>query len=123
MGVLTESMTRLRDEILDLRNNRQTFRAELEQSTKAAQFRVSALRKAFASDLAGAHGAWFGYTARGDQITGADRPARLAGVASGAHGVALKAPPEHHGETRIPAATAAAMPFTGKPLSKKRGKR
>ena len=44
MGALTESMTRLRDEILELRHNRQTLRTELERSTKAAaasSFRVS----------------------------------------------------------------------------------
>ena len=60
MGVLTESMTRLRDEIVEWRRNRQTLRTELEQSTKAAQVRVSGLRTAIAGDLAGARRAWFG---------------------------------------------------------------
>ena len=60
MGVLTESMTRLRDEIVVWRHNRQTLRTELEQSTKAAQVRVSGLRTAIASDLAGARRAWLG---------------------------------------------------------------
>lgn len=126
MGVLTESMTRLRDEILVLRHGRQTFRTELERSTKAAQFRVSALRRALASDLAGAHRAWFGSTSGGRQITGAGQPRLVAGVARGAHGVAPQPPPEHHGEPQIPAplaAPAAPAPSTGKALFKKHRKR
>jgi hypothetical protein len=129
MGVLTESMTRLRDEILVLRHNRQTFRTELERSTKAAQSRVSALRRALASDLAGAHRAWFGSPSGGRPSTGADRPGRVAGVARGAPGVALQPPPEHHGETRIPSAPAAPAPAAPPPpspdnaLFKKRRKR
>jgi len=115
-------MTRLRDEILVGRHNRRTFRTELERSTKAAQFRVSALRKAVASDLAGAHRAWFGSTSGGRPITGADRPGLVAGVALEAHGLALQPPPERQGETRIPAPQPAPAPSTGKPLFKKRRK-
>ena len=118
MGVLTESMTRLRDEILVWRHNRQTFRTELERSAKAAQFRVSALRTAIAGDLAGAHRAWFGSTSVGRPIS----RGRVAGVAGGTHGLALHPPPRHAGETRIPAPPAAPAPLTGKALFKKRRK-
>ena len=123
MGVLTESMTRLRDEILVLRHNRQTFRTELERSTKAAQFRVCALRRAFASDLAGAHRAWFGSPSGGRPSTGADRPGRMAGVARGAPGVTLRPSPEPHSETRIPAPPAPPVSSTDKAPFKKHRKR
>jgi hypothetical protein len=99
MGVLTESMTRLRDEIVALRHDRQTLRMELERSTKAAQFHVSALRRTIASDLAGAHRAW----------TGASR-------------VTPQPPSPHRGETRIPAHPAAAAPAPAKGLFKKHKK-
>jgi hypothetical protein len=88
MGALTESMTRLRDEILVLRHNRQTFRTELERSTKAAQFRVSALRRAIASDLAGARRAWCGLVSSSGTVAGR------------AHDAALPPPLEHPRETR-----------------------
>jgi hypothetical protein len=107
-----------------LRHNRQTFRTELERSTKAAQFRVSALRRALASDLAGAHRAWFGSPSGGRPSTVATRPGRGVGVARGAPGVALQPPPEHHGETRIPAPPATPpAPSPDKALFKKRRKR
>jgi len=51
--VLTEAMTRLRDEIVSLRRARVAWRDDLVR-------RVSALRADFASDRAGAHRAWFG---------------------------------------------------------------
>ena len=60
MGVLTESMTRLRDEIATLRRSRQRFRSELARSRISAQLGVVALRRAWASDLAGARQAWRG---------------------------------------------------------------
>jgi len=60
MGVLTESMSRLRDEIQQLRRSRQTFRAELARSTESAQAEVAALRRGIANDLAGARRAWSG---------------------------------------------------------------
>lgn len=108
MGVLTESMTRLREEILVWRHDRQTLRVELARSTKAAQFRVSALRRAIASDLAGAHRAW----------SGTVRPGRIVESAREGPG-AVQPPSEHHGEIRIPAAPA---PFTSKSPFKKRRK-
>jgi len=60
MGVLTESVARLRDEILALRHNRQSLRSDLARSTQALRERVAAMRQAAASDLAGARRAWCG---------------------------------------------------------------
>ena len=107
MGALTESMTRLRDEILVLRHNRQTFRTELERSTKAAQLRVSELRRSIAQDLAGARLAWL-RCASGD------------GQAMRAHDVIRQPSLEHRRETRIPPPLA--VPSHGKALFKKHRK-
>ena len=60
MGVLTESMARLRDEILVLRHNRLSLRSGLAESVQAIRGRVAALRLAVANDLAGARRAWRG---------------------------------------------------------------
>ncbi len=58
MSVLTESMARLRAEILAARHGREVFRQELAQATRARQIRVFDFRSAFAQDLAGARRAW-----------------------------------------------------------------
>ena len=63
MGGLTESMTRLRNEILVMRRSRLRLRMELAQSAKSVQVGVSGLRAAIASDLAGARRAWSGSAA------------------------------------------------------------
>ncbi len=110
MGALTESMTRLWDEILVLRHNRQTFRMELERSTKAAQLRVSALRRSIAKDLAGARLAWLG-CASGD-----GRATRKA------HEVILQPSLEHHHETRLTPPLDVPPPSHGKSLFKKHRK-
>ena len=60
MGVLTESMARLRDEILVLRHNRLSLRSGLAESVHAIRGRVAALRPAFANDMAGVRRAWRG---------------------------------------------------------------
>ena len=109
MGALTESMTRLRDEILELRHNRETFRAELERSTKEAQVRVSALRRVIANDLAGARRAWCG------SVPGSQATRR-------AHEVALQPAVEHRHEARIPPPLVVALPSTGKSPFKKHRK-
>ena len=110
MGALTESMTRLRDEILELRHNRQTFRADLERSIKAAQFRVSALRRAIANDLAGARRAWCGLASG---ISPATRRA---------HDLVVPPPLEHHRETRLPPPLVEPAPSHGKSPFKKHRK-
>jgi len=70
--VLTEAMTRLRDEIVSLRRARAAWRGDLVRQ-------VSALRADFASDRAGAHRAWF-YPVRSAPVRSA--PVRSAPVRS-----------------------------------------
>ena len=60
MGVLTESMARLRDEILVLRHNRLSLRSDLAESVQAIREGVAALRLALANDLAGGRRVWRG---------------------------------------------------------------
>jgi hypothetical protein len=60
IGVLTQSMARLRDEILVLRHNRLSLRSELAESVQTIRRRVAALRLTVASDMAGARRAWRG---------------------------------------------------------------
>jgi hypothetical protein len=62
MAVLTEMMTRLRDEIVSLRHVRLSFQDDLLRQTAERRARVSAMCAAFARDRAGAHRAWFGST-------------------------------------------------------------
>ena len=113
MGALTESMTRLRDEILTLRHDRQVFRAGLERSTKEAQLRVSALRRVIANDLAGARRAWDGSGIRGVQAARKPHEAVL--------------PPslpnmEHHRQTPVVPPLVVPLPSAGKSHFKKHGK-
>ena len=60
MGVLTETMMRLRKEIGAWRHKRVVLQHDLARQTKERRIRVSATRAAFALDRAGAHSAWFG---------------------------------------------------------------
>ena len=60
MGRLSKAMTRMRDEIVISRQSRLAFRGELVRQSEERRSRVAALCATFASDRAGAHGAWFG---------------------------------------------------------------
>jgi hypothetical protein len=60
MSVLTETMTRLHDEIVSADRSRKAFRGELVRQTEERRSQVSALCTGFARDLAGAHRAWLG---------------------------------------------------------------
>jgi hypothetical protein len=60
MSVLTESMTRLHNEIVSANQSRKVFRGELVRQTEERRSQVSALCTGFARDLAGAHRAWLG---------------------------------------------------------------
>jgi hypothetical protein len=76
MGVLTQTMTKLRNEIMSGRRARQTSQEEREQQTADRRSQVSTLCTAFARDRAGAQRAWLGRTTvdtRGKQ--GRRRPA------------------------------------------------
>ena len=60
MSVLTETMTRLHNEIVSANQSRKAFRGELVRQTEERRSQVSALCTGFARDLAGAHRAWLG---------------------------------------------------------------
>jgi hypothetical protein len=60
VGILTESMTQLRDEIVSARHARMALRGDLVRQTNELRTRVSALCAGFARDRAGARRAWFG---------------------------------------------------------------
>jgi len=62
MGVLTETMMRLRGEIGAWRHERVVLQRDLARQTEERRTRASALRAVFARDRAGAHRAWFGPT-------------------------------------------------------------
>jgi hypothetical protein len=62
MGVLTETMMRLRGEIGAWRHERVVLQRDLARQTEERRTRTSALRAVFARDRAGAHRAWFGPT-------------------------------------------------------------
>jgi len=62
MGVLTQTMTRLHDEIVSASRSRQALRGELIRQTQERRSQVSVLCNGFASDLAGARRAWLGRT-------------------------------------------------------------
>ena len=54
MSVLTETMTRLHEEIASANRSRKAFRGELVRQTEERRSQVSALCTGFARDLAGA---------------------------------------------------------------------
>jgi hypothetical protein len=60
MGVLTEAMMRLRDEIVSASHARSSLREALIRETGKRRAQVSALCAAFAEDRAGARRAWLG---------------------------------------------------------------
>ena len=62
MGVLTETMTRLRDEIVSSRHARAALRGDLSRRTDERRAEVLALRSRFMRDRAGASHAWLGPT-------------------------------------------------------------
>jgi len=62
MGVLTQTMTRLHEEIVSANRSRQALRGELLRQTEERRSQVTALCTGFARDLAGAHRAWLGRT-------------------------------------------------------------
>jgi len=62
MGVLTESMKRLRDGIVSSRHDRLLFQRELAREAGERCARVAEMCAGFAGDRAGARRAWFGPT-------------------------------------------------------------
>ena len=90
MGVLTQTMTKLRNEIMSAKHARQASQEEREQQTADRRSQVSALCTGFARDLAGAHRAWLGQTTA--KTTGKQRQHRPAELVS----APAKATPKRH---------------------------
>ena len=127
MGVLTVTMTGLRDAIVSSRQVRMALRGDLVRQADERRTRVSALCAAFASDRAGAHRAWFGPAPFEGRT--AERPPQR-GVAEAATAkaptkeqppVTPKAEPRRHEPARKPVAAPAAAPSMALlPRAKKR---
>ena len=116
MGVLTVTMTGLRDAIATSRQARVALLGDLVRQTGERRARVSTLCAGFARDRAGAHRAWFG-------------PLLFAGQTAERHRRAAKAPaeepppatpkaePPRHKRAHKPVAVRAAQPSPA-PLSR-----
>jgi len=78
VGVLTETMMRLRGEIGAWRHGRVALQADLVRQTDERRTRVSALCTGFARDRAGARRAWFGPTLSERQTAERQKQRRLA---------------------------------------------
>lgn len=77
MGVLTVTMTRLRDEIVSSRRARVALRGELVRQTDERRNRVSAVCAGFTRDRAGAQRAWSGPTPAERQTAAREHQRRL----------------------------------------------
>lgn len=78
MGTLTESMVRLRDEIVTLREKRSLGQAQLARVAAERRASVGAMRLAFSEDRALAHRAWFGPNAAERRSAELQKQRRLA---------------------------------------------
>jgi hypothetical protein len=92
MGVLTQTMTMLQNEIVSAKRARQASQKEREQQTADRRSQVSALCTGFARDLAGAHRAWLGRTTAEPTPTGKQSQRRPAESVS----ATAKAKPKRH---------------------------
>ena len=91
MGVLTEAMMRLRDEIVSSRHVRVALLGDLVRQTNERCAQVSALCAGFAGDRAGAHRAWFG-PVLSERQTSEKAPQRRPAQAAGIKAPAQKQP-------------------------------
>ena len=126
MGVLTVSMTGLRDAIVSSRQARVALRGDLIRQTDELRTRVSTLCAGFARDRAGAHRAWFGPVCFEGQI--AERPPQRGMAAAKVKAPVEEQPratpqaePRRHKPAHKPVAAQAAEPSTAPlPQAKKR---
>ena len=110
MGVLTVSMTGLRDAIVSSRQARVALRGDLIRQTDELRTRVSTLCAGFARDRAGAHRAWFGPVCFEAQTGESHQQAAKA--PAGEHPPpTLKAQPRRHKPAHKAAAARAPQPF------------
>ena len=127
MGVLTVTMTGLRDAIVASRQARVALRGDLVRQTDERRTRVSALCAGFASDRAGAHCAWFG-PALFEVRTAEGPPRRERAEAAKAKAPAEQQPPatpradpqRHEPAHEAVAASAARASMAPLPRAKKR---
>jgi hypothetical protein len=116
VGVLTVTMTGLRDAIVSSRQARVTLRGDLVRQTDERRIRVSTLCAGFARDRAGAHRAWFGpllfegQTAERPHQRGVVEAAKAKAPAEEQPPATPKAEPPRHKPAHKPVAARAAQP-------------
>ena len=121
MGVLTVSMTGLRDAIVSSRQARVALLGDLALQTDERRGRVSTLCAGFARDRAGAHRAWFGPLLFEGRTAEKHRPPAEARTAAQQPPPAPKGEPRTHKPAHKPVAARAAEPSTAPlPGAKKR---
>jgi len=122
VGVLTVTMTGLRDAIVSSRQARVALLGDLVRQTGERRTRVSALCAGFARDRAGAHRAWFGPLLFEGHTAGGHPPVAKA-PAEGPPPATFKAEPRTHKPAHKPAAAPAAEPSRAPlPRTKRRKK-
>jgi hypothetical protein len=124
VGVLTVTMTGLRDAIVSSRQVRMALRGDLVRQTDERRTRVSALCGGFARDRAGAHRAWFGptlfesQTAERQQRRGLVEAARAKVQAEEQPPATPKAEPRSHEPAKpVPVPVPAAAPAAPAPIA------
>ena len=123
MGVLTVTMTGLRDAIVSSRQARVALRGDLVRQTDELRTRVSTLCAGFARDRAGAHRAWFGPTFFEGRIAERHRQAARAPAEEQTAATPKTEPPRHKPAHKTAAArtaqrSTAPLPQAGKRSSK-----
>jgi hypothetical protein len=121
VGVLTVSMTGLRDAIVSSRQARVALLGDLARQTGERRGQVSTLCAGFARDRAGAHRAWFGPLLFEGRTAEKHQPPAEARVPAQEPPPAPKAEPRTHKPAHKPVAAQAAEPSTAPlPRAKKR---
>ena len=120
MGVLTVSMTGLRDAIVSSRQARVALLGDLVRQNGERRNRVSTLCAGFARDRAGAHRAWFGPLLFERQTAERHRPAAKAPAEKQPPATPKAEPPRHKPAHKPVAARAAQPSMAPLPRAKKR---
>ena len=120
MGVLTVTMTGLRDAIVSSRQARVDLLGDLVRQTGERRIRVSALCAGFARDRAGARRAWFGPALFEGQTAERRQPAAKAPAEEQPTARPKAEPPMHMPAHKPVAARAAEPPMAPLPRAPKR---
>jgi hypothetical protein len=121
VGVLTVTMTGLRDAIVSSRQVRMALRGDLVRQTNERRISVSNLCAGFARDRAGAHRAWFGpapFEVQTAERHRQRRPVEPAAAKAPAEEQS-PAPPPAEQRRHEPSKPSAPLPQARKPLFKK----